>query len=541
VVAATAETLKTSKKQSILTLSVPPDLNDADEPDLYYYDQQAADRIVNYFSRYMTHVKGALRGQPFDLLPWEENLVRRLFGWKKKADGLRRYRMAYVEVTAGSGKTTLAAGIGLYLTGSDGEGGPEVYCAACNREQAARVHDIACAMVDNRRALKKRFRVFKRGLIECPANMGIFRVLSADVKSKHGADAHGIIFDELHAQPNDEMWNTLLSRVRSRKQPLVSAITTAGFDKESICWKQHEYALKVADPDDPTSDDTFLGVIIGAGEEEDWKDRRVWARVNPSYPHTPTETFLETEFKRAVAMPSYENTFRRFYLNQWTEQEFRWMPMDEWNACAGSIDFKKLRARPCWGGLDLSESKDLTAFSLIWPPEGKDRLFSCTSYFWVPEDRIEKRSKQDRVPYDRWVREGWLRVCPGRTIDYMQVIQEIGLLADEFSLCSIAYDRWGTKLVVQLLAEEGLNMVSWGQGFASQNGPMRELERLVLDRRIAHGGHPILSWNIRNLVCRQDPAGNIKPDKSKSTERIDGAVALINAIGAMNSEWGPGQ
>lgn len=519
-----------------MTLEAPAEYNDADEPQLYYFDEKAAAKAVKVYERYLTHVKGDLAGKPFILPPWQKNLTRRLYGWKKKSDNLRRYRMAYIEVGAGSGKTTWAAGCGIIGLVCDGENAPEVYSAAGDKDQAAIVFGIASAMIEKKRELRERIKPYKR-VFTSHGNLGIWRVLSKVAGTKFGLDASTIIFDELHCQPNAELWNALRSRTRSRPQPLIIAITTAGFDRESVCYKQHEYALAVADPGNPVSDDTFLGVILAAAPEDDWKDPKTWSKANPNMGITPKLEFLQSEFRRALAMPSEENNFRRQYLNQWTEQEFRWMNMDEWNACDFPVDYKRLKSRPCWGGLDLSESKDLTAFVLVWPPEGKDKLYSVLPWFWVPADRIEKRVKMDRVPYDHWRDQGFLRTCPGRAIDYMQIIQEIGLLSDLFDIRAIGFDRYGAKLVSQLLAEEGMNMIMWGQGYGSMSAPMKELERLVLTRELAHGNNPILNWNVRNLVAAQDPAGNIKPAKDKSKERIDGAAALIDALGVMLEQW----
>lgn len=423
--------------------------------------------------------------------------------------------------------STIAAGVALYLLFADGEMGAEVFSAAADRDQAAIVFNTAKQMVEMSPELAKRAEVYKNAIL-VPATGSVYRVLSADAPTKHGLNAHGIIFDELHAQPNRELWDVLTTSIGARRQPLVFAITTAGYDRNSICWEQHEYARQVQEGiiDDPS----FLPCIYAADEKDDWRDEVVWHKANPSLGVALSLEYLREEARRAEHVPAYQNTFRRLHLNQWTSQEERWLDMAEWDGCAAPVDAAQLKGRECYGGLDLASTSDIAAFVLVFPPRDGEGLYQVLPFFWIPRDNMYERSLRDRVPYDAWVREGLIEATPGKVIDFDHIRHRIEQLAQVYHIREIAFDRWGAIQISQALEEAGLTMVQFGQGFASMSPPTKELLRLVLDRRIAHGGHPVLRWMADNLVVKQDPAGNVKPDKAKSREKIDGMVALIMAL-----------
>lgn len=497
-------------------------------PAEYRFDETAAAKAVEFFTRWLRHQKGELAGQALELGAWQaEHIIRPLFGWKRR-DGTRKYRTAYVEIPRKNGKTTIAAGVGLYLLFADGEQGAEVYSAAADREQAAIAFDLAKSMVEAEPALLRRAEIYRRSIV-VPQTGSSYKVLSADARTKHGFNAHGIILDEVHAQPNRELYDVLHTSTGARRQPIEFLITTAGmYDPESIAWQLHEYAEKVRDGviDDPT----FLPVIYGAPREADYRDPAVWTKANPGIGSTVKADYLAAEAKRAEEEPSYENTFRRLHLNQWTQQMTRWIQIEDWNACAAPMP--DLTGRSCFPALDLSTTTDISALSLVFPPESDTEPYYVLPFFWCPEATIRQRSKRDRVPYDAWVRDGFMEATPGDVVDYAFIRRRVNELSKKYKLEMIAYDPWNaTQLATQLGEEDGFQMVEFRQGYISMNEPSKELERLIVSARMRHPDNPVLNWMISNVTIRTDPAGNIKPDKSRSTGRIDGVVATVMGIG----------
>ena len=469
--------------------------------------------------------------------PWQrDRIVRPLFGWKRVVDGVpraqwpRRYREVYIEVPKKNGKSTLAAGIALYLLAADKEQGAEVYSAAGDKDQAAIIFEVAKSMRLASTELRKRSRAYKSSIVVHTLNAS-YKVLSSDAPTKHGLNPHGIVFDELHVQPNRELWDTLTTGVAARSQPVTVALTTAGYDRHSICWEKHEYALKVLDGsiDDPT----FLAVVYAADEKDDWRDPAVWAKANPGLGTSVTVEYMHAQVMKAEASLAYLNTFKRLHLNIWTENLVRWLDAEKWKACNGRTPLDDLAGRECWAGLDLSTTTDITALALLFPPEDEAAgAYDVLVYLWAPEESIRLRSQRDRVPYDIWEQQGHLMKTEGNVVDY-DVIR--GFIRDElavrYRIREIAYDRWNASQLVTQLSEDGATMVPFGQGFASMNMPTKELETLVNAGRLRHGGHPALSWMAGNVVLQKDPTDNWKPAKNKSSGRIDGVVATIMALG----------
>ena len=492
------------------------------------FDEAKAQRAVE-FIRCLKHTKGRWRGQAFDLLPWQETIIRDVFGTVKE-DGFRQYNTAYVEIPKKNGKSELAAGVALYMTCGDNEWGAEVYGCASDRQQASIVFDVAVDMVEQCPALKKRIKpvMSVKRLVYKPTN-SFYQVLSAEAYTKHGLNVHAVIFDELHSQPNRELFDVMTKGSGdARTQPLFFLITTAGTDRHSVCFEQHQKAEDIlcgrkADP-------TFYPVIYGAEDDADWTSEEVWYRANPSLGHTIDIGKVRNACLSARDNPAEENIFRQLRLNQWVKQSTRWMQMEKWDACAFPVDEGELLGRECYGGLDLSSSIDITAFVLVFPPRDDTEKYVFLPYFWIPEENMVRRVRRDHVPYDVWEKQGFLETTEGDVIHYGFIESFIEDLGKRFHIKEIAFDRWGAVQMVQNLEGLGFTVVPFGQGFKDMSPPTKRLMELVLERNVAHGGHPVLRWMMDNIFVRTDPAGNIKPDKEKSTEKIDGAVAAIMAL-----------
>jgi phage terminase large subunit-like protein len=416
----------------------------------------------------------------------------------------------------------------LFLEFADGEEGAEVYSAAADREQASIVHDLARAMVEQSKPLADRAEIYKRSIV-VPSTRSTYRVLSADAFTKHGLNAHGVVVDELHVQPNRELVDVLVTSTGARMQPMVVFITTAGFDRNSICWEYHEYARQVLGG--IIEDPTFFGYIAAADQEDDWLDEDVWAKANPGLGVSVKLDYLRQEANRARHVPAYQNTFRRLHLNQWTAQESRWLDLEAWDACQLEVDPKLLAGAECYAGLDLASSSDIAALVLDFPTEsGEEERHAWLPFFWIPEANMMERVRKDRVPYDAWARDGLIQVTEGNVIDYGFILRQIEELGEVYNIKEIAFDRWGAFQISNQLEGLGFTLVGFGQGYKSMSPPMTDLLRLVLGGKLAHGGHPILRWMADNLVVDQDPAGNVKPNKKKSREKIDGIVAGLMAM-----------
>jgi phage terminase large subunit-like protein len=498
------------------------------------FDDVKAEKALAFFGN-LRQIQGQWADEKMALLAWQKELIARIFG-VVRADGRRQYRTVYVEIPRKNGKSTLAAGLALYLLCADGEQGAQVYSAAADREQANIVFDTAAEMVRRTPALRQGINVLASYNVKrlVYAKTGSFyRSIPADAHGAHGFNASGVILDEAHTQPNRELFDVLTTSVGARRQPLIFVITTAGYDRASLCWELHEYARQVRDGviDDPT----FLPVLYGAGEADDWTSPAVWAAANPSLGVTVTAEFLGEECAKATNLPAYENTFRRLYLNQWTGQAERVIPMDAWDRCGGEVGEGALLGQVCWAGLDLSSTTDISALCLLFR-DGE--AYRALLRFWLPEATARAAEKRDAAPYLTWAHQGHLRLTPGNVIDYAFIREEINALARRYEIAELAYDPWNATQLVLNLQEDGANCVPVRQGFASMSAPTKALLALVLAGRLAHGGHPVLRWMADNLAVAGDPAGNIKPDKAKSTRRIDGVVALVMALDRASRDEG---
>lgn len=496
----------------------------------------AADRATGFFHRYLRHTKGKWAKQPFDLLPWEaEQIVRPLFG-RLRPDGLRQYRHFWLEVGKKSGKSELAAGIGLKGLLADDEPMAEVYIGAADRDQASLIFQAAAQMVRMSPELRKRCRVLestRRILVTEGRQAGSFlEALATDADSADGKSPSTLLFDEVHRYREREFYDTLIRSTAAREQPIIGRLTTAGTDRESMAWAEHEYARQVLEGiiDDPE----FLAVIWAAPSGGDIQSPKYWQASNPSIGHTVQVSYFEQESRKAVEDPANENSFRRFHGNEWTAQETRWMPMDRWDASAGQLGrdglLEELRKVPCWAGLDLSQTRDLTAHAIIGAPAQEGGAFRMILRCWIPEENIDRASKRDGVRYDLWVADGWIQTTPGDTIDYATIERQVRADALRFPLQETAFDPTYAWQMAQQLASAGLVMVPIRQGFESMAGPTADLLQLVKERRFEHGGNPVLRWMADNTVVEQDALGRWRPSKRKAKKRIDGIVAAIMGL-----------
>lgn len=484
-------------------------------------------RLVNQ----LTHTKGPFAGQPFNLRPWQVRILKQLF--KTQKDGRRQYRTCLLMLPRKNGKSELCAALAIYFLLFDGETGAEVYSAAADKDQAALVFNVAAQMIRNDAELDAQCEIIdSQKRIVHRKSGSFYRAISAEAYSKHGFNASVVIYDELHAAQTRELWDVLSTSQGARSQPLMMAITTAGYDRHSILWELYAHAKKVQER--PSLDPTFLPILYEAPIDADWTDEKIWRKANPALGDFRSLEEMRIAAARAKEIPAQENVFRRLYLNQWTEQAARWIAMPAWDACLVARERSSLRGRRCYVGMDLSSTKDLTALVAIFPDD--DGGFDVLPHFFMPSDGIRERVNRDRVPYDQWKTDPeMLEATPGNVVDYEAVRKVLQDWAAEFDLREIAFDPWNaTDLVTRLQGQDGFVCVPMRQGFASLSAPTKSLEKAILSKRLRHDGHPVLRWNLSNVSVETDPTGNLKLSKKVSTERIDGAAALVMAVDRMD-------
>ena len=493
-----------------------------------HYDTERANKAVRFIEN-LCHTKGKWDGKPFWLFPWQEQIIRDIFGIVDD-QGHRQFRTAYIEIPKKNGKSELAAAIALYLLYADNEPSAEVYGAAADRQQASIVFDVARRMVDMSPALQKRSKLLpstKR--IVNYSNAGFYQVLSAEVGTKHGLNVSGLVFDELHTQPNRHLYDVLTKGSGdAREQPLYFLITTAGTDRESICFELHTKALDILSG--KKIDPTFYPVVYGLQDDQDWTLEENWYLANPSLGMTIQIEQVRQWFAEAIDNPAEENVFKQLRLNMWVSSLTRFIPDQVYMLGADPIDMEALKGRKCYGGLDLSSTGDITAFVLMFPPRDETEKYIMLPFFWIPSDTIPIRVKRASVPYDVWRRQGYIMATDGNVIHYGFIEKFIEELGKIYEIMEIAFDRWGATQVSQDLEGMGFTVVPFGQGYKDMSPPTKEFYKLLMEARIQHGGQPVMRWMAGNVVVDTDPAGNIKPTKQKSAEKIDGIVAAIMAL-----------
>lgn len=504
-------------------------------------DKSKSDRVIKFIERYCTHTAGVWAGDPFKLLDWQLDLISKFYGTVKE-DGTRQYRFCYLEIPKKNGKTELGAALALYHLLADGEPGAEVYSAAAEKEQAGLVYKAAAIMVSNSPELqrmvaeKRLVPLDSRKRMVYPKTSSYYQVLSSEAYSKHGINPSAVLVDELHAQPNHELWNVLTSGTDyARAQQAVIVLTTAGiFDPQSVWWKVRNHAIKVRDG--AIEDQAFLPILYIADIDADPSDEEVWKKNNPSLGQIFTLQKIRDDYNRIKHDPIELNNFKRFRLNIPAQSEIQWIMPEKWNACGG--DLPDFAGRKCYAGLDLSSTMDLTALVYAFEPEEEVGVFDLLCRFFIPKDNVLDRVKRDRVPYDVWIEQGHIIATAGNSVDQNAIIQTLIADAKQFDIKELAIDPWNSAKIIQDLQEHGFEdggafseriLIEFRQGYRTMSPATKDFTRLIYEQRINHADNPVLRWNAHNVMLDIDPAENIKPSKSKSTDRIDGVVAAIMA------------
>ncbi len=503
----------------------------------YTFSAKLARAECKWFYEELTHVKGNTAGEPFMPEPWQVAFFGNLFGWLDK-EGNRRYRHVLLYIPRKNGKTFKAAVLVVRVEFKDREPGAEIYGAADNYGRACYVFDHAAGMVRRNPKLLERCQIFKgqakaiqlNGHPDNIDDLSVYRLISGEKDVGHGPNISLVVVDELHLQPNRELVDSLSTAMaaKGRRQPLMVHLTTADHMGPSICNEIYEYACRVRDG---LCDPRFLPVIYEAGLEDDWTDEKVWERVNPNLDVSVSREYLRAECQKAIDAPANENRFRRLHLNIRTEQDVRFIAMDRWDACGETeVDVQALQGKTCWGGLDLATTRDCTALALLFPDaEGG---FDLLLYFWLPQVTGETRSPRVRALYKQWVRDGLIATTPGDVTDYAAVRRDINALGKRYGIRDIGVDRTfqGMQLCTELM-DDGFHVEAFGQGYGSMCAPTVRFEELVREGKMHHGNNPVLRWMASNMSVDVHTSGDIKPSRDRSSEKIDGVVAAIMAVG----------
>jgi len=507
-----------------------------------WFDHKAADAAVAFFPTYLRHTEAEWYNRPFVLTPWQTELVRQIFGWKR-ADKTRLIRQVYLEVPRKNGKTEFAAGLSLLVLVADSEFGGQGYSMAVNKDQASIVFKKAGVMAALSPALSKVLEVYTTS-IYCPELISSFQPLSKAAGSKHGFSPNFAIADELHEWPSGDLHDVVHKGTAARRQPLEILITTAGSPGIGYGWELHEYAEQVLAG--AIIDPTFLARIFAADPADDWTSPATWAKANPNLGISVKPDYLASEVAKAQGNTRKIGDFKRYHLNIWNDQATGGLPMEAWaETPVQAVTLESLRGRRCWGGLDLSSTTDITALALVAESLTVPGGYDAWWHFWIPSEGLEERCKRDRVPFDRWIDAGWVTATEGNIVDYDVVRALITgavehdqapgpALIEIVDLVELAIDRWNATQITSQLTSDGVVVTPFGQGFASMSAPTKELERLITGHLFNHGGNPVARWMAGCTRIQADTADNIKPvkpDRRKSIKRIDGIVAAIMALG----------
>jgi phage terminase large subunit-like protein len=488
-----------------------------------WFSVEHAEKPCIFAERYCHNSKGRWAGQKIVLITWERDFLQRCFGWRRP-DGTRRFRSAYIEIAKKNGKSTLMSVASLYLVLADDEGAPEVYLNAASRDQASIIFDEAARMVRRSPALAKRVEVIdsRKTIV---AGDGKIVANSSDADKRDGPNASGVIFDEVHRLPDRELWDVFEYATLARSQPLRIAITTAGEDEDGVWFEQRRYSEQVESGIIP--DIEHLGIVFRALETDDIDDPATWKKANPSLGITLTEDDFRADLEEAKAVPAKLGNFKRLRLNIVTRAAGKFVDMKDWDACNAPPSASP--GEPSYMGIDLSSRNDLTA--VVWITGSFATGFNVNCRFWLPREGVAKLEAQHQVPYRTWAGMGLITLTAGNTIDLDFVEAEIVRLSTTLDLVKIMADQFnGKKMCESLLNKHGLPVEYLRQGYLSLSDPSKTLADMITGHKLRHGGHPILRWHASNAVADQDPAGNIKLNKARSKQKIDGMAALVNAV-----------
>ncbi len=517
-------------------------LRDLERDDLIF-DTAAADRACDFIEAFR-HYKGEWAGRRLRMELWQKFVVANIFGFKLKSTGRRRFKYAHIEVPRKNGKTLLAAGISLYLLCADGEGGAEVYNAATKKDQALILHKDARVLIQKSRdeTFLEAFEIKKNPpQIEYGAANAIMRPLGRDTEgdTTDGLNPHGIIADETHAWTAEGFWNVLNSALGARSQPLFMMITTAGHNPNSIGRKHSRIVQRILKGEDGGEGDDYFGIIYTIDEGDDPQSPTSWEKANPLYGTTVDERKMKSAWALANADPSIRRELLTKALNIWSNQASLWLDSEKWKKCTLPFDPSEiLPGMRCYGGLDLAITRDLSAFILVFPPQGPLERWTLLCRFWCPAEDIHIRSKRDKVPYQTWAEKGFIVATPGEVMDHGYIHRQILEDCETYDVRGIGYDRAYSTHLIQPLLDEGIPMLAFSQGIMTISPYAKELERLVIMEKLNHFDHPVLAWNAGNAVVKTDANGNIKPEKAKAEERMDGIVATIIGLGiAIEAEY----
>jgi phage terminase large subunit-like protein len=501
----------------------------------FFFDYGKASRVIEFFQEVLHLNGGAFEGLPFDPSPWQKFILGSLFGWVDAGTGYRRFQTAYIEVAKGNGKSPLLGGIGLYMLMADGEPRAEIYAAAAKKDQAMILFRDAVAMATLSPALSSRLIKSGRGEqvwnLAYPETASFFRPISSD-KSQSGPRPHAALLDEIHEHRDSNVVDMMVLGTKGRRQPLIAQITNSGYDKQSVCWKNHDYGTKVASG--ALQDDSFFAYIASLDEgDQPFDDESCWIKANPNLGVSIQPDYIRKQVVQAKGMPSKESIVLRLNFCEWVGADAPWLSADAWLSNRDNHTAESLAGRRCYGGLDLSSTQDLTALVLLFEPDFDDPYWRLLPYFWLPADGLEEKAKRDGADYPTWIRQGWLETTPGAAIDHMFVLHRIAEIMQEFDLAVIGNDRYRVEYLKNMAINEGLDLplAEFGQGYVSMAPAVDEFERRLLAKQLKHNGNPVMTWCAANTVVISDPAGNRKPAKNKSTGRIDGTVAAMMSVG----------
>ena len=488
-----------------------------------YFDERAAQYALDFYDL-TRHVKGELAGKPIELEPWQGFIIANIYGWKWKETGLRRFRTAYNEVARKNAKSTLSSGIALFMLAFDCEGGPEVYSAATTKDQAKIVFGDARRMGLGSPVLKKRLNIYKHE-VEDDHGGGKFKALASDADNLDGLNPHCPIVDELHAHKTREVWDVLETAIGARAQPLLWAITTAGTNREGICYEIRGYVAKILEG--TVKDDSTFGIIYTLDEDDDWQDPETWIKANPNLGVSVKPDDIERLALKASATPTALSNFLTKRLNRWCNAESAWLNIDLWHKCPDIAEECKLLSLPCWVGVDLSQKLDIATVVSVF----KDGdYYHPKAKFYLPRNSLGRKQGSLGNLYKTWSEAGFLTLTEGDTIDYSIIEDDIREILGKYDVKEVCYDPWGAFQTCQNLIKDGAPVIEVPQNVRNFSEPMKEIEGMIISSRLHNPRNDVLDWNLSNVTVEPDRNENIFPRKEKKDDKIDGAVALIMAI-----------